>query len=176
GREGGGGGGTRSWARSPVRSPRPGHGRAVPPGAGPPGCGKAAGNPRPGGAARRPPPRRVLDRGDASGGHARGIPAADARRRGPRDREHTPRTRAARGKIRVDVAAIDAVAARVLTPASDVDVYLVDEIGRMECLSAVFASAVRALLSSDRARGGERCAPGRRPHRRGQASRGRAAV
>jgi len=52
------------------------------------------------------------------------------------------------GKYGVDVAAIDAVAARVLTPASDVDVYLVDEIGRMECLSAVFVTALRALLSS----------------------------
>ena len=52
------------------------------------------------------------------------------------------------GRYGVDVAAIDAVAARLLAPDPDVQLYLVDEIGRMECLSASFVAAVRTLLAS----------------------------
>jgi len=53
------------------------------------------------------------------------------------------------GKYGVDVAAIDTLAARALA-GSDVELYLVDEIGRMECLSAVFVGAMRAVLGSGR--------------------------
>jgi nucleoside-triphosphatase len=52
------------------------------------------------------------------------------------------------GKYGVDVAAIDAVVADALAIDEGVDVWLVDEIGRMECLSAVFVTAMRALLGS----------------------------
>ena len=53
------------------------------------------------------------------------------------------------GKYGVDVAAIDAVAETTL--ASEVaEVFLVDEIGKMECASASFVAAVRRLLAADR--------------------------
>lgn len=48
----------------------------------------------------------------------------------------------------VDVAALDARAEVLLAPRPDVAVYLVDEIGRMECLSPRFVAAVRRLLAS----------------------------
>ena len=51
-------------------------------------------------------------------------------------------------KYGVDVSAIDHLAARTLVLATDVDVYLVDEIGKMECLSAGFVSRMTALLDS----------------------------
>ena len=50
------------------------------------------------------------------------------------------------GKYGVDVAALDEAAA-LLRPDPDARVYLVDEIGRMECLSAQFVAGVRALLA-----------------------------
>ncbi len=50
----------------------------------------------------------------------------------------------------VDVAALDARAETLLAPRQDVAVYLVDEIGKMECLSPRFVAAMRHLLSSDR--------------------------
>jgi nucleoside-triphosphatase len=50
------------------------------------------------------------------------------------------------GKYGVDVAALDD-AARLLRPDSDARVYLVDEIGKMECLSDRFVAAMRVLLS-----------------------------
>ena len=50
------------------------------------------------------------------------------------------------GKYGVDVAALDR-AASLLAPDSATDVYLVDEIGKMECLSAQFISAMRRLLA-----------------------------
>lgn len=52
------------------------------------------------------------------------------------------------GKYGVDVAAIDRFADSTLGVRADIDVYLVDEIGRMECLSAVFVSRMRLLLDS----------------------------
>ena len=52
------------------------------------------------------------------------------------------------GKYGVDVAAIDAAAEELLTPRADTDLYLVDEIGKMECLSAGFVAAMRRLLES----------------------------
>jgi nucleoside-triphosphatase len=51
------------------------------------------------------------------------------------------------GRYGVDVAAIDSLAAS-LAPGLDADAYLIDEIGKMECLSAAFVSAVRLLLAS----------------------------
>ena len=57
------------------------------------------------------------------------------------DRPGPPRV----GRYGVDVAVMDALAAR-LTPAAPVDVWLVDEIGKMECLSRAFVAAMRALL------------------------------
>jgi nucleoside-triphosphatase len=65
---------------------------------------------------------------------------ADVRRPGP------PRV----GKYGVDVAAIDAVSRRVLVPDPGVRLFVVDEIGKMECLSRGFVDAVRALLAQGR--------------------------
>lgn len=50
------------------------------------------------------------------------------------------------GKYGVDVAAVDEAAAS-LAPDPSVQVYLVDEIGKMECLSPRFVAAMRALLA-----------------------------
>jgi nucleoside-triphosphatase len=50
----------------------------------------------------------------------------------------------------VDVVAVDAVAEETLAVEPGVSVYLVDEIGKMECLSARFVALMRALLGSDR--------------------------
>ncbi|MEE9301791.1 MAG: nucleoside-triphosphatase [Alphaproteobacteria bacterium] len=51
------------------------------------------------------------------------------------------------GKYGVDVAAVDE-AASLLAPDAFTDIVLVDEIGRMECLSARFVAALRALLAA----------------------------
>lgn len=48
----------------------------------------------------------------------------------------------------VDVAALDARAEALLAPRADVAAYLVDEIGKMECLSPRFIAAMRRLLAS----------------------------
>lgn len=53
------------------------------------------------------------------------------------------------GRYGVDVAAIDAVAGAVLAPPADVDLYVVDEIGGMECPSERFVAAMRTLLDTD---------------------------
>jgi len=52
------------------------------------------------------------------------------------------------GRYGVDVAAIDEVAERALRPGSDL--YLVDEIGKMECLSETFVRRMSALLDAER--------------------------
>ena len=52
------------------------------------------------------------------------------------------------GKYGVDVAALDGVVGSALALDNAVVVYLVDEIGKMECLSACFIAAMRALLKS----------------------------
>jgi nucleoside-triphosphatase len=54
------------------------------------------------------------------------------------------------GKYGVDVAAIDAVARRVLAPDPAVALFVIDEIGKMECLSQGFVGAVRTLLALGR--------------------------
>jgi nucleoside-triphosphatase len=51
------------------------------------------------------------------------------------------------GRYGVDVRAIDELA-RALHPQRGADVYLVDEVGKMECLSTAFVDAVRALLAA----------------------------
>lgn len=50
----------------------------------------------------------------------------------------------------VDVEAVDDLARRTLGPDPEVDLHLLDEIGKMECLSKVFVTRVRALLDGDR--------------------------
>ena len=52
------------------------------------------------------------------------------------------------GKYGVDLAAIEAVAVPAITPRHALDVYLIDEIGKMECLSPAFVAAMRTLLDS----------------------------
>ncbi len=54
------------------------------------------------------------------------------------------------GKYGVDVCAIDGVVESALALSETVEVYLVDEIGKMECLSEQFNQAMRLLLSSDK--------------------------
>src|SRR5207248_3274204 len=50
------------------------------------------------------------------------------------------------GRYGVDVGVMDALA-ETLGPRQGVDAWLVDEIGRMECLSPAFVTAMRALLA-----------------------------
>src|SRR5262245_57413313 len=52
------------------------------------------------------------------------------------------------GKYGVDIAEMDRVARQALRLRRAIDVYLVDEIGKMECLSAAFVEAMRAVLDS----------------------------
>jgi len=51
------------------------------------------------------------------------------------------------GKYGVDVAVIDELAATALAPTRRTLVVLVDEIGKMECLSTAFIAAMRRLLA-----------------------------
>lgn len=55
------------------------------------------------------------------------------------------------GRYGVDVAAIEAVGQASLVLDNEIEVYLVDEIGKMECLSPKFIAAMRTLLSADKA-------------------------
>ena len=50
------------------------------------------------------------------------------------------------GKYGVDVRAIDRLADSTLGTRPDVDLYLIDEIGKMECMSERFVDAVRGLF------------------------------
>lgn len=50
----------------------------------------------------------------------------------------------------VDVAALDRIVVKALALSPRVDVYLVDEIGRMECLSVKFVEAVEKLFHERR--------------------------
>lgn len=54
------------------------------------------------------------------------------------------------GKYGVDVAALECLAGATLALHEDCAVYLVDEIGKMECLAPGFVTAMRALLASGR--------------------------
>jgi nucleoside-triphosphatase len=51
------------------------------------------------------------------------------------------------GKYGVDVAAIDAAVETALAPRRELALYLVDEIGKMECLSERFVARMRELLA-----------------------------
>jgi NTPase len=50
----------------------------------------------------------------------------------------------------VDVEALDRIVEPLLAPDPDVDVYVIDEIGKMECFSTLFVDAVRTLLEQQR--------------------------
>lgn len=52
------------------------------------------------------------------------------------------------GKYGVDVSAIDQLAESALALKEETEIYLVDEIGKMECFSQKFVSAMRDLLDS----------------------------
>jgi nucleoside-triphosphatase len=52
------------------------------------------------------------------------------------------------GRYGVDVSAVDAIAETSLALDPDVSLYLVDEIGKMECLSERFVRATRTLLDA----------------------------
>jgi nucleoside-triphosphatase len=54
------------------------------------------------------------------------------------------------GRYGVDVAALDEIVEDALTLDDATDVYLVDEIGKMECASTRFRASLNALLDSDR--------------------------
>jgi nucleoside-triphosphatase len=62
------------------------------------------------------------------------------------DRAAGPRV----GKYGVDVGVIEEVARSALAVRAGIDVYLVDEIGKMECLSPSFVAATRTLLDEAR--------------------------
>jgi nucleoside-triphosphatase len=52
------------------------------------------------------------------------------------------------GKYSVDVVALESIVGEALDPRANADVYLVDEIGKMECLSENFVAAARGLLDA----------------------------
>ncbi|MFH1679769.1 MAG: nucleoside-triphosphatase [Candidatus Eisenbacteria bacterium] len=54
------------------------------------------------------------------------------------------------GRYGVDIEALDAVVDRALRIDPDAGIYLIDEIGKMECLSERFVAAMRGLFESDR--------------------------
>lgn len=54
------------------------------------------------------------------------------------------------GKYGVDVAGLEETAASLLRSDPPADLYLIDEIGKMECFSDRFRSGVRRLLDTDR--------------------------
>src|SRR5262249_17997579 len=58
--------------------------------------------------------------------------------------------RARIGRYGVDVAIIGALAESSLSPAREAACYVVDEIGRMECLAPRFVSAMRKVLDGPR--------------------------
>jgi nucleoside-triphosphatase len=52
------------------------------------------------------------------------------------------------GRYGVDLGVVEGLGAGTLAVREEVDAYVVDEIGTMECLSPAFVAAVRALLAS----------------------------
>src|SRR5262245_57462688 len=54
------------------------------------------------------------------------------------------------GKYGVDVSVVDDLASSTLAVDARTEVYLLDEIGKMECLSPRFVTAVRTLLDAGR--------------------------
>ena len=53
-------------------------------------------------------------------------------------------------KYGVDINVIDHFSKSALALVDDVDIYLIDEIGKMECFSSVFVTKVKTLLNSDK--------------------------
>jgi nucleoside-triphosphatase len=53
------------------------------------------------------------------------------------------------GRYGVNVKGIDAIVENALRPGPGVEIFLVDEIGKMECLSARFVAAMERLLASE---------------------------
>lgn len=129
------------------------------PGGAPGGSDGSADGPGDGGATGRsgldapPPPLRIAgflteevrEGGERAGFRAVQLPGGEARTLAHREIEGEPRV-AAYG---VDLAAVDALAARALAPDRSPDVWLVDEIGKMECHSDRFVEAVRRLLDGE---------------------------
>jgi nucleoside-triphosphatase len=58
--------------------------------------------------------------------------------------------RARVGKYGVDVAAIDYFTELAIVTAENTDLYIIDEIGKMECLSLRFENRIQQLLHSDK--------------------------
>ena len=54
------------------------------------------------------------------------------------------------GSYGVDVAMIDEIAEAVLDPGADAEIFLIDEIGKMECFSSRFVAAIARLLDDPR--------------------------
>ncbi len=52
------------------------------------------------------------------------------------------------GRYGVDVPAIDVLVERSLAAPEDAEIFLIDEVGKMECYSVAFVSAMRRLLGS----------------------------
>jgi nucleoside-triphosphatase len=52
------------------------------------------------------------------------------------------------GKYSVDITAIDKVVRTALTEKSDTDLFIIDEIGKMECFSTLFVKKMKSLLDS----------------------------
>ena len=52
------------------------------------------------------------------------------------------------GKYRVDVKTIDRLAKIALRIEPNIELYLIDEIGKMECLSRIFVAGMRSVLDS----------------------------
>ncbi len=54
------------------------------------------------------------------------------------------------GKYGVDIAALEDVAEEILAPDPLICLFIIDEIGKMECMSPAFIEAIEALLDSDK--------------------------
>jgi nucleoside-triphosphatase len=54
------------------------------------------------------------------------------------------------GKYRVNLEEFEKVIVPVLNPEDDAQIFIIDEIGKMECFSGKFESAVRRLFDSDK--------------------------
>jgi nucleoside-triphosphatase len=52
------------------------------------------------------------------------------------------------GKYRVDLQSIDRLAKTALRIEPNIEFYIIDEIGKMECLSSIFVTCVRSILDS----------------------------
>jgi len=114
---------------------------------GPPGVGKTTALRRVCDILRGEPIRGFFTEEIRAGGTRQGfrLETFDGERRTIADvRRGPPRV----GRYGVDVAVIDAVARRVLVPDPTGALFVIDEIGKMECLSQAFMDGVHALLAA----------------------------